>query len=228
MASSIKNKFKAFTLAEILITIGIIGIIAAITIPNLITRYQKAKVETQLKAFISIINNAARLSIVDNGDIDGWIQSEKTYSYDETEDFLMQYLLPYMKYVTLRRSDSGIGEQGAWVVLLNGSAMWIQIDHNGADILFFADGNGDHDEPNNRFQFQFAKFSGDSHSSLNSASFVEPYIFNWNGSEEQLKSGSQYSCYFGCTHCGYCAKLIQLNSWKIPDDYPWNWRFTDN
>lgn len=32
---------KAFTLAEVLITLGIIGIVAAITIPNLIANYQK-------------------------------------------------------------------------------------------------------------------------------------------------------------------------------------------
>lgn len=215
-------------MAEVLIIIGIIGVISAITIPNLITKYQKFKVETQLKSFISTINNAARLSTIDNGDLDGWIQPGKIYSYEDTKAFLQQYLLPYMKYVTLRRIDSAIGEQGAWVVLLNGSAMWIQIDGNGADILLFADGNGDHDGPNNRFQFQFAKFSDDTHLNLNSVSYVEPYVFNWNGTKEQLKKGSQFSCYFGCTSCAYCTKLIQLNSWKIPDDYPWNWRFTAN
>ena len=31
---------KAFTLAEILITLGIIGVVAAITIPGLITTYK--------------------------------------------------------------------------------------------------------------------------------------------------------------------------------------------
>ncbi len=31
-------KFKAFTLAEVLITLGIIGVVAAMTIPNLIAK----------------------------------------------------------------------------------------------------------------------------------------------------------------------------------------------
>lgn len=39
MKSAIKN--RAFTLAEVLITLGIIGIIAALTIPNIIAGYRK-------------------------------------------------------------------------------------------------------------------------------------------------------------------------------------------
>ncbi len=38
-----------FTLAEVLITLGIIGVIAALTLPNLIANYQKKVWATQLK-----------------------------------------------------------------------------------------------------------------------------------------------------------------------------------
>ena len=40
---------KGFTLAEVLITLGIIGVVAAATIPSLITAYQKRATESQLK-----------------------------------------------------------------------------------------------------------------------------------------------------------------------------------
>ena len=39
----------AFTLAEVLVTLGIIGIIAALTMPALITKYQKKQTVAQLK-----------------------------------------------------------------------------------------------------------------------------------------------------------------------------------
>ena len=39
----------AFTLAEVLITLGIIGIVAALTIPNVTSKYRKKVVETELK-----------------------------------------------------------------------------------------------------------------------------------------------------------------------------------
>ncbi len=43
------NKLSAFTLAEVLITLGIIGIVAALTIPTLINNYQKQSYATALK-----------------------------------------------------------------------------------------------------------------------------------------------------------------------------------
>ena len=48
-----KKAFKAgFTLAEVLITLGIIGVVAAMTIPTLMTAYQKKtdryKVKTRI------------------------------------------------------------------------------------------------------------------------------------------------------------------------------------
>ena len=38
----------AFTLAEVLITLGIIGVVAAMTIPTLMTNYQKKSTATQM------------------------------------------------------------------------------------------------------------------------------------------------------------------------------------
>lgn len=40
---------KAFTMPEVLITLGIIGIVAAITLPALIGKYQKIQTINQLK-----------------------------------------------------------------------------------------------------------------------------------------------------------------------------------
>jgi prepilin-type N-terminal cleavage/methylation domain-containing protein len=40
---------KAFTLAEVLITLAIIGVVAALTIPTVVRNYQKTQTVTQLK-----------------------------------------------------------------------------------------------------------------------------------------------------------------------------------
>ena len=63
-------KFKGFTLAEVLITLGIIGIIAAMTLPTVIQKYRKQEVETKLAKFYSVMNQALKLSISENGEID--------------------------------------------------------------------------------------------------------------------------------------------------------------
>ena len=53
------NDFKknaAFTLAEVLITLGIIGVVAAMTIPTLIANYQEKSLNTQFKKAYALIN----------------------------------------------------------------------------------------------------------------------------------------------------------------------------
>ena len=51
------NQKIAFTLAEVLVTLGIIGIIAAITIPNLMGYYRKVVAENKLKSTYSLLSN---------------------------------------------------------------------------------------------------------------------------------------------------------------------------
>ena len=58
----VRNNKKAFTLAEVLITLGIIGIVAAMTIPNLIANVNGHRFRSQFKKTISTLNQAARLS----------------------------------------------------------------------------------------------------------------------------------------------------------------------
>ena len=49
---------KAFTLAEVLITIGIIGVVAAMTLPVLVTKYRHKEYETRFKKAYSVIAQA--------------------------------------------------------------------------------------------------------------------------------------------------------------------------
>lgn len=53
-------KKSAFTLAEVLITLGIIGVVAAMTIPTLLAKYQEKQTVTKLKQTYSILSQAIR------------------------------------------------------------------------------------------------------------------------------------------------------------------------
>lgn len=56
-----KNFKNAFTLAEVLITLGIIGVVAAMTLPTLIANYQKQVYVNQLKRTVSVLDNGFKL-----------------------------------------------------------------------------------------------------------------------------------------------------------------------
>ncbi|PWL75681.1 hypothetical protein DBY21_07760 [Candidatus Gastranaerophilales bacterium] len=63
-----QNKLlQGFTLSEILITLGIIGIVAAMTFPVLMSGYQKAVLKPQIKKFYSELSNAYNAVNYDNG-----------------------------------------------------------------------------------------------------------------------------------------------------------------
>jgi prepilin-type N-terminal cleavage/methylation domain-containing protein len=60
-------KNAAFTLAEVLITLGIIGIVASMTIPTLMNNIQEAQYRTALKKEYSILSQAIQQAKYDNG-----------------------------------------------------------------------------------------------------------------------------------------------------------------
>ena len=216
-----KKRKAAFTLVEVLITLGIIGVVAAMTLPTVITNVQKKVVENQLKVFNTTINNAFRMAQVEHGGtFDDWIPSYHSFSYAEMREWLGKYLFPYIKYYDVSdcRSEnmvdgSNIVQDGICFHMANGALIWIHINDDGGDLTYYVNGKTQIN-PRNGFQFQFAKTNKKSE-------FVEPYIQYWNGNKASLTSGGTWGCYKGCTNCAYCTKLIQLNNWEISDDYPW-------
>lgn len=63
---------NAFTLAEVLITLGIIGVVAAMTIPTLMNATNSKEIVTALKKAYSTYLNAYTLAQQENGTPDSW------------------------------------------------------------------------------------------------------------------------------------------------------------
>ena len=97
----------AFTLAEVLITLGIIGVVAAMTLPSLIQKYKIQEYVSKLNKFYTVISNAYIMAKNDNGDISGWNLVNYQSSTNDEEDILY-YLLPYMNVVKFcGKNDKG-------------------------------------------------------------------------------------------------------------------------
>ena len=123
-------KKSAFTLAEVLITLMIIGIVAALSIPSVITNAQQQEFKTGLKKAVSVLNEAIQTNIVlegetpyENQDLFAYIKrhmsivssdyrsnSSDTQQYGYNKYFFttdgMRFEFPVFKQLKLHESDA--------------------------------------------------------------------------------------------------------------------------
>ena len=76
------DKKFGFTLSELLITLGIIGVVAALTMPTLIAKHQEKTLINQLKTAYTVLNQAFKQAANDYGEVDTWgaDSTERTYN----------------------------------------------------------------------------------------------------------------------------------------------------
>ena len=214
--SHFSRKRTAFTLAEVLITLGIIGIVASLTLPNIIYNYQKHVVETRLQKFYSTINQAVRMAEQDYGDRENWAQQG---NQNEIE-FINKYYVPYLNVTKTKK----IAWNKPYVLYFeDGSAL----GHSGwgRDWLFFP---GDPEKCLKQekyigrcaFSFYFNPITG-----LYRENNFEPFSFAMTNNDDFIRNDSVRGCNNNGGSGSYCTKLIQRNGWKIPKDYPYRVRF---
>ncbi len=88
---------RAFTLAEVLITLGIIGVVAAMTMPVLIQNHKEKETVAKLKKINSILGQALVSAIDESGTtVDQW-DLEKEDSKNGSQILVDNYFKPYFK-----------------------------------------------------------------------------------------------------------------------------------
>ena len=78
---------KAFTLAEVLITLGIIGVVAALTLPSVVQNYQKRSLEVATQKFYSVMSQAIKQYMADEG-VDDLRQSSLSTTDDDSDEVI--------------------------------------------------------------------------------------------------------------------------------------------
>lgn len=241
-----KRKF-AFTLAEILIVLGIVGFIAGITIPNLIANYQKNQVVTQYKKAFSEISQAIKLSEANNGAMELWdLSSYPITNGERSKKFAEIYLYPYLK--TIKKCD--VLEEGCWTppkslygntgylalssthptaITASGYSIhfWKSgVEDNSSHVLMWIDIDGLNKGKNmlgrDVFGIRIYFMEGTDHKAgiyPMGAGTPTP-----SKTRDELINDSTNGCRkFNGTYSGlYCGGLIALDGWQIADDYPWN------
>lgn len=81
--------YKGFTLAEVLITLGIIGVVAAMTLPSLVSKYKAVELETRFKKAYSALNQACIRMVFEEGYV---IQKTSTVDASPFRNMLQKYI----------------------------------------------------------------------------------------------------------------------------------------
>lgn len=136
---SIWNKKKGFTLAEVLITLGIIGIVAAMTLPTLITKFNEKRTLAILREDYSILANMMQMAR-DTGNL---TTPKSSNNITQMKDWFQKTLQPHIKTVNVcydeygcwadsvyyldgkknKHSSNGCGQKTISFTLYNGSAI---------------------------------------------------------------------------------------------------------
>ena len=228
-------KRPAFTLAEVLITLGIIGVVAAMTMPSLITNYRKKQTVVQLKKVYSELSQAAQMSVIQNGDMRDW-------NYALTgEEFFNTYLGNFVKMSSQSVEDAkkaGVvykrasGEEEVTFTNLYDSGK-ISTLASGSQIIMdtlssltttrqtiLVDLNG-FKKPNKLGVDVFA-FSV-THNGVQTYKWDDGETVDVTRDRETLHNGPSKHNY-QCNNSGrgfWCAAMIEKDGWEINKDYPW-------
>ena len=82
---------KGFTLAEVLVVLAILGIIAAMTLPAINAQFVKSEVETGFKKFVSVLENANALLMNDKECVnldDAVGNTSGTSTWDKSKNYI--------------------------------------------------------------------------------------------------------------------------------------------
>lgn len=223
---------KAFTLAEVLITLGVIGIVAALTMPNIISNHQKMITVNQLKSayqfFSEVIQQAKFDYNGDGGEI--YLTEEELQEVTENSALISKaYFEPYITGVKRYTGKNHIyiynldkssiysqymaypHYQAPWCVP-KGYCYWIR-RHGGNYTTLYIDLNGIKGPNTIGKDFFVFDLSGTyvPGKGIFSIGLPKPKY------DDSLCSKTSTSSNNGKG----CAGKIMRDGWQIKDDYPW-------
>ena len=230
---------NAFTLSEVLITLGIIGIIAALTLPGIIAKHQKVTTVNKLKKVYSVFSQALLSSQNDNGSPADWVNDGEEIKKETAQKYFETYWKPYIKTARICAQGSYCGYKTATAWRQpNGNAFDTGIvDENTRTSFFMPDGtfvlliyfswdttDGTPVAKFSKKQRLYIDVNGNQNPNmlgkdvfyfvidLENAALKHPETYK-NQTKEMLIQNCQ-------TYGTHCSTLIMQASWQIDKDYP--------
>ena len=231
----------AFTLAEVLITLGIIGVVAAMTLPVLIQKHQKKVTVTKLKKAYTTIANAFNMAAAEHGNIDGILPIGAKVVAEDVKSFFNDYLFKYLSNPTMLSASyypsQCSGGSGYQIYYLHKNDCLPQsvVTNYSLGRILFSTTSGD------EVAYYIIVMAYDNSNSNPIAQYAQNYtlLIDINGNKKPNQFGKDvfrfriypatnsirpYSNGSDCKidSIGFsCAAKIINDGWEIKDDYPW-------
>ena len=234
------KKFKAFTLAEVLITLGIIGVVAVLTMPSVIEKHQKQLTVSRLKKAYTTLSQMLERTKVDENPplyfLDGNDMNENT-----SKQFFETYWLPYFNNPLVATVDRTFYSSVQAYSRLDGNPYTFnvrtQLDtarmlfSTQDGMLYLVDGFGGWIDDS----YVLGKFktSLDVYCDINGkkppntfGKDIFIFVINYKQNIVRPRCGTSTVTYINndCKKDGAgmcCAAKIMQDGWQIKDDYPW-------
>lgn len=209
------RKIVGFTLAEVLITLAIIGVVAALTIPTLVKSYQKQAVVTKLQKSYTMIYQSIKLSEAENSSSNTWVYPADNSNGAETLTWFNTYLAPFMKYTKSELGTLSAANDCVNVYLQDGTELrfWY---YNVMHIWVLLEPNKTEIGGKNSFVFML-------YPTYPQKAFVAYNYYASDGTRSFWKDDATHGCNKSATNTAkaYCVGLIMYDGWQIKSDYPY-------
>ena len=205
-------KLKAFTLAEVLIALVIIGVIAAMTVPNIIEGTRKSEYSGRLKKFYGVLSQAQTRAYALGDSWDIWCQDASNLydtSTKTTEEFARTYLIPNISVM-----KTAVEGGNFTIYLSDGTNFYLTKEQC---IHFFFDANGDK-KPNisgrDKYRYTFCPSTIDRKVIDAQTGVLIAYPWKTGKSRSEALNACK-------SNPDTCSKLLMMDGWEYKEDYPY-------
>ena len=208
------KKLLAFTLAEVLLTMSIVGTVAAMTIPTLYYNRVRKEYTTKLKNFYSHMENAVMDMQMDKGSFQNFVHDHNNGTINGLQpfDWYMEYIDPYMghQYVDTKNKKIYFKDGSAIVKITEAGCVDLRYDLNG--------GKGPNRLGYDIFQYLYC-FTDDKRVTYWGNKDI---FFGVYGKHLQDSGTTREQMIEKCIEKPYwCTKLLQNDQWEFKNDYPY-------
>ena len=228
----LSSSFSAFTLAEVLVTLGIIGVVASLTLPTLIHKHRNKVMETQFKTAYSLIIRATyQMYMEHEADFVDFLHIPHGMGYmDEYIKRFYELVPDYLQVVETIDSERlknikmytsnnyvqeyiSISAYGFNLYILNNGMLLAFSAVTDGHIIISVDTNGPYKGPN-RYGYDLFKFYMCRNGKILAPGEDDDYVYN--------RPPGNYSsrCSFNPSDTKWSAQGEQCSYWAIRDNYP--------